>query len=182
MANRSYVYAVDTLPTKKKQPKPIRSLSEFGWGVPVAHQLLASGSPRRCQSAIWEEHEIGIAGDFKVGRDRLFRFLEALAGVKGLKKKDAFAEAVAETRAFLEAKKHVGKYILLEAGEIYDLLDGELVDACEAQIREIGKTAERVERAIAGKEPKFMAKLAKSWEAELGLYWADVLYFQFGKA
>ena len=53
MANRSYIYTVDSVPTKKKQPKPIRSLSEFGWDIPLVHKILASENPRLCQSVIW---------------------------------------------------------------------------------------------------------------------------------
>ncbi len=42
MANRSYLYTLDAVPTKKKTPKPIRSLGEWGWDIPLAHKILAS--------------------------------------------------------------------------------------------------------------------------------------------
>jgi hypothetical protein len=40
--------------------------------------------------------------------------------------------------------------------------------------------ARRVDGAIAGGEKEWLAEVAAEWEEKLGLYWADVLYFDFG--
>jgi hypothetical protein len=179
MANRSYLYSVDSILAGKKKVKPIRSLSEWNYAVPLSHQLLVSGSPKRCTSAIWD-HEIGIAGEYGPGRDRLLRLLAALEETRGLKKKDEFVEAATETRKVLQSKKRAGRYFLLEAGEIFDLGDEELVPACDALVKEVSRVAREVDEALSGHTPKLLSRLAKRWEDELGLYWADVLYFDFG--
>jgi hypothetical protein len=173
MANRSYVYSVDTRPEPGKQPSPIRSLSEFNWDIPLAHKILASQAPSRCQSVIWEEHRIGVVADYAGGVERLLKFLDAV----GVKDK-AFEDAVAETRQVLD--KHRGKYLLVEAGEIYDLSGNDLADECERLLAELPLVAKRVDGAIAGAEKDWLAEVAAEWEEKLGLYWADVLYFDFG--
>jgi hypothetical protein len=179
MANRSYLYTVDVAPTKKKTPKPIRSLSEWGWDIPLSHKILASEGPKRCQSAIWGDHEIGVVADFAAGRDRLLALLDVLAKAKP-KNAKAFAAAAAETKKTLASKKHAGKFTLLECGEIFDMLDDDLTKSADRLVeKDIAAVRKKVDAAIAGKEKAWVAKLAKSWEKDLGLYWADVLYFDF---
>jgi len=178
MANRSYLYTLDAVPTKKKKPKPVRSLSEWGWDIPMSHKILASESPKRCPSAIWPEHEIGVVADFAGGRDRLLAFLDVVAGSKP-KNAKAFAEALAETKKTLASKKHAGKFTLLECGEIFDMLDDDLVKSADRLVeKEIPALKKKVDAAIAGKEKKWASDVAKTWEKDLGLYWADVLYFE----
>src|SRR5262245_55965843 len=138
MANRSYVYTVDTLPEPDKQPSPIRSLTEFNWDIPLVHKILASVEPRRCQSVIWAEHEIGIVADYAGGVSRLLEFLDVLAPVVNQKE---FHDAVAEARDVLASDKHKGKFLLLEAGEIYNMSDGELVDECEQLLSALPEVA-----------------------------------------
>jgi hypothetical protein len=181
MANRSYLYTLDKAPVKgKKAPKPIRSLSEWGWDIPLSHKILASESPKRCQSAIWVEQEIGIVADFPAGRDRLLAFVDVVAKNKPAKAKD-FATAAAETKKVLASKKHAGKLTLLECGEIFDMQRDDLVVSADRLVeKEIPALAKKVDAAIAGKGKPWVASVAKKWEKELGLYWADVLYFDFG--
>jgi hypothetical protein len=180
VANRSYIYTVDEVPTKKRQPKPIRSLGEWGWDIPLAYKILASEKPKRCQSAIWKDHAIGVVADFAPGRDRLLAFLERLAAAKP-KDNKAFDEAVAETKKTLASKKRAGKLVLLECGEIFDMHDADLVESANALVGdEIHSARRKVDAVLAGKEAKWLAGVAKDWEKSLGLYWADVLYFDFG--
>jgi hypothetical protein len=181
MANRSYLYTLDKIPTKgKANPKPIRSLGEWGWDIPLSHKILASEKPRRCQSAIWKDHEIGIVADFHAGRDRLLALLEVLGKAKP-KNPANFTLALKDTAKVLKSKKYVGKYTLLECGEIFDMMDGDLVKHANALAeKELPAIKKRVDAAIAGGEKKWVAKLAKSWEKDVGLYWSDVLYFDFG--
>ncbi len=177
MSNRSYVYTVDTIPTKKKKAKPVRSLSEWAWDVPLAHKILVSASPKRCQSCIWTQ-EIGVAGEFEGGRDRLLQFLDALGKVK-VKTPKVFAKAVATTKTVLAHKKYVGKFILIDAGEIYDMEGGGLVACAKAFIKDVGTITKKVDRAIAGKENRWLSTIGKKWDEELGIEWSDVLYFDF---
>ncbi len=180
MANRSYLYTLDAVPSKKKKVKPIRSLGEWGWDIPLSHKILASENPKRCQSAIWGDHEIGVVADFPAGRDRLLALLEVVAQAKP-KNPKAFTEALAETKKTLASKKHAGKFTLLECGEIFDMLDDDLLVSANRLVdEEIPALKKKVDAAIAGKEKKWVSEVAKTWEKNLGLYWADVLYFDFG--
>ena len=66
MANRSYLYSADTLPTSDVNQKPrVVGISEWNYDIPVAFRLLLSGYPRKCRSVIWDfPDEIAIAGDY----------------------------------------------------------------------------------------------------------------------
>jgi hypothetical protein len=176
MANRSYLYSVDTIPTADRQPSPIRSVSEFNWDIALYHRVLMTGGPRRCQSAIWPDHEIGIVADYAAGTDRLLRLLELVRGVS-----EELDRSIDASREVLASDKHRGRYLLLEAGEIFDLLDEDLVDQADRLVNiELPGTASQVDRALAGEADDWVSQLASDWREQLDLYWADVLYFDFG--
>src|SRR5215218_2876936 len=50
MANRSYLYSADTVPTPDHRPEKIRGISEHNWSIPLLHQLLAGRETRGCPS------------------------------------------------------------------------------------------------------------------------------------
>jgi hypothetical protein len=178
MANRAYLYSVDAKPEPGKVPKPVRSLSEHNWDIPLAHKILASVDPQRCQSVIWTEHRIAIVADYAGGVSRLTKFLDRL----GEQIRDAaFVEAVAETREVLSDDAFRGELILLEAGEVFDMMGGDLGAHCDRLVAECADVGRKVDAAIAGGEQAWLTDAAVDWQAKLGLYWADVLYFDFAK-
>jgi hypothetical protein len=184
MANRSYLYSVDAAPTKKKNPWPIRGISEFNWGIPLAHELLASGRPRVCASAIWKEHRIGVVARYDRGVEALLGFLETLGASGKPKDAPAFAESVAKTKRFLASKKNRGELFLLEAGEIFDLAGGDLAESARRLVAdEIPASAARAAAAAAGREKKWLAELRETWQEKLGIgWWSEVLYFSFPRS
>ena len=163
---------------KGKKTKPIRSLSEWAWDVPVSHMILASEAPKKCQSIVWAQ-QIGITADFAAGRDRLLAFIDVVGKAKP-KNPKAFAAAVEATKKVMKSKKYVGKLTQLEAGEIFDMSGHPLGVAHKNLLKDLATTRKKVEAAIAGKEAKWVKHLAKEWETELGLEWSDVLYFDPG--
>jgi hypothetical protein len=111
MGNRVLLFSVDSIPEPGRQPDPIRALSEFNGGASLVQDLLVSGSPRRCQSVVWPEHRIGIAGDYDAGVQRLWNFLDALGKLGSLPGDQGFQDAVAQARQVLSSPKHRGRQL-----------------------------------------------------------------------
>ena len=133
MGNRSLLFTADSVPTADHRPDPIRPLAEWN-GLPLVHLILASAEPRRCQSLIWRDQAIGIAGDYAAGVERLFGFLGAFAKLGTLPRDRGFAAARAEAELVLASDKHRGRYLLLETGDTFGGPQGDLVPAVERLI------------------------------------------------
>lgn len=171
MANRSYLYATDTIPTKG-QPNPSYGLAEYNWDIPVVFKLMMANEPRRTASAIWN-HDIGIIADRRGAVDRVEAFAALL--IDGHPHADELKAQLEEMREVLR-KTPPTKYLLLEVGEIVDLMDGELATNVEEVISGI---ADVVKLAA---DPKTVAKWRKRKLDEMNLgYWSDVLYFDLPK-
>jgi hypothetical protein len=177
MANRSHVYLTDQLPTKAKHKRgQFRGVCEWNWEIPISHLLLVANKPKRVQSAIWKDHEIGIAADSKGAVERLLAFIDLL-GQGEVKSAGYWDDCVDETKKFFASKKRKGKWFLLEAGELFDMSGNDLVKECDAVVKAIPAMVKKVDKALAGGEKPWVSKLRKNWEKELGLYWSDVLYY-----
>lgn len=175
MSNRSYLFACDRVPGPKDFYA--RGLNEYGWDVPLVHKLMMAGAPRVVASAIWD-HEIGIVADRAGAFERVIGFLDKVAEGKIAKRTEVDAE-LAAMKAFLAAAPRT-KLLLLEAGEIFGMTDKDLVKQAKDLVAEITKLAAKVERAIAGKEDKWLAQLRTKWQDEVSTGdWSDVLYFSF---
>lgn len=177
MANRSHIYTCDEVPGGKGFYA--RGLSEYNWAVPLAHKLMAATNPRIVRSAIWE-HDIGILADREGAFERTIALFDKL-GEGELPDRKEFDEELAGMKEFL-ASAPPSKYILLEAGEILDLLDGELPVLVADLHAELVPLAEKVDRALAGKEEDWLSSLRANWaeDARPG-YWSDILYYSFSK-
>jgi hypothetical protein len=175
MANRSYIYTCDREPGGKDFYA--RGLGEYGWDIPLAHKVLMGNAPRVTQSAIWDQ-KIGIVAD----RDGAFKKTLALFELIGegtLKKRSEFDSELAEMKE-LFASAPPTPYLLLETGEILCLYDSPLDVEVKRLCDEIAALAPKVDRALAGKEAKWIATLRRTWEkAARPGYWSDVLYFSF---
>ncbi len=175
MANRSYLYTCDAVPGGKTFHA--RGLSEFAWNIPLVHALMMAGSPRIVRSAIWD-HDIGILAEREGAFARTVAFLDTLAAGK-LPQRDELVDELAELKKFL-AKVPDSRYLLLEAGEIFDMLDSDLGALARSFVAQIPRLAEKAERAIAGKEPKWLAEMRKKWRDEVGPgEFSHSLYFDF---
>lgn len=116
MANRSYLYSTDALPSAEAEKKPPAvGIAEWNYDIPLAFRLLLSAHPRKCRSLIWDfPEEIAIAGDYVQGVARLLRYLDRIDD-------PAIAELRDEARSFLTADENKRRYFILECGEIFEL-------------------------------------------------------------
>jgi hypothetical protein len=64
MANRSYLYAADAVPSDSAIPDSIRCVSEYNWGIPLVHKLLVGKGTRVLPSMLWDR-PICLGGEFK---------------------------------------------------------------------------------------------------------------------
>ncbi len=178
MANRSHIYTCDEIPGGKGFHA--RGLSEYNWAIPLAHKLMVGTNPRIVRSAIWE-HDIGILADREGAFERTLALFDKL-GEGEVPDRSEFDEELAQLKEFL-ASAPPSKFILLEAGEILDLLDGELPALVADLHAELAPLAAKTDRAIAGEEADWLSELRANWaeEARPG-YWSDILYYSFSEA
>ncbi|AXE24750.1 hypothetical protein C0216_15980 [Streptomyces globosus] len=175
MANRSYLYAADTLPTEQENAQAIRCVSQHNWSIPLAHQLLVGRGTAIVPSMIWNPR-IGIAADYAGGAALLGDLLRAVG--RGLEDDAGFARCVEQTTAHLEKQR--ARYFVLETGEMVSLTD----DDPEAGVRrlvadDIPAAVARAEEAIAGRDDAWLASIRTDWEEHFDSFYSDVLYFSF---
>ena len=172
MANRCYLYAVDRSPSDGKTYP--RGLCEYSWDVPIVHKLMMGGDPRRVKSAIWDP-EIGILADRDGAIERVEAFAAALLAGHTGKAAGDLREQLDEMRAVLK-KTPATPYLLLEVGEIVDMMGGDLVKNVDKVIADIPVVVAKAARADA----KWLGKLRKTALDEFNFgYWSDTLYFSF---
>jgi|SRR5690606_33869754 len=177
MANRSHLYTCDEIPGAASFYA--RGLSEYNWDIPLVHKLMMANAPRVVRSAIWD-HDIGILAEREGAFERVLAFFDKLAEGP-LPERETFERELVQMRSFL-AEAPATRYVLLEAGEIFDLLDGELVDHAHALVAEIAELAARVERAMACEEQAWLAELRANWQEQARPgWWSHVLYYSFGE-
>ncbi|MYS07208.1 hypothetical protein GTW71_12335 [Streptomyces sp. SID6041] len=175
MANRSYLYSADTMPTEAEVPQQIRCISEHNGDVPLAHQLLVGRGTTIVPSMIWNP-PIGIAADYAEGA-ALLRGLLHVVG-KGLEDDAEFAECVARTTAHLE--KQEAKHFVLETGEIVSMTgDDPVASVRELVSVDIPHAVAQAEAAIAGENDAWLVSLRADWQRHFGSFYSDALYFSF---
>ena len=119
MANRSYLYATDTVPGQEPAGATAErvGLSEWPYVIPLTHAILVSVDTAQCPSTIWEgERAVAFVGDYEGGLARLKVFLGQVAA-------PAAQPLIREAVAFLELAANRRKYILLEVQEIFEMDD-----------------------------------------------------------
>ena len=192
MANRSYLYSSNTVPSDSDDKPQLRGISEWGYNIPLAYRLLLSGEPRRCRSSIWDVPEpVALAGDYAEGVQALMAFLERTELPSLTKYKD-------EALAFLSDPANARSYFVLEAGEIFDMVGDDMDRQCEQLLNEVRQADTLAEKALQKlaslAKPKLQGFLAKlfgvksqdpqqmltAYIEDLGLgFWENVLYFSF---
>jgi hypothetical protein len=126
MANRSYLYSTNMIPTAENLGKrrTIVGLSESKYSVPIMYRVLLSGASQVCLSNNWTfRHSpggalepIAIIGSYSQG----------LANLEKLRAKLTFAGAillVEEALAFLMQPSNFSEYLLLEPAEVLSMFE-----------------------------------------------------------
>ncbi|NUR63070.1 MAG: hypothetical protein HOV87_31100 [Catenulispora sp.] len=174
MANRSYLYSADSLPTESENPQRVLCISEHRWDIPLAHLLLAGREPRVVQSMIWDPR-IGIGADYAGGVELLLDLLRVVG--EGLPDPD-FAPRAAQIAAHLERQK--ARYFVLETGEMISLDGGDVEEAAQHLVDvEIPEAVARAQAAIAGEAEEWLETVRGSWRDNFDSHYAKVLYFSF---
>ena len=175
MANRSHLYAANTLPTEDGRPDPVVGISEHNWSIPLAHLLLVGFDTRVVPSMIWDRR-IGVAGDYDRGAALLMELLRVV-GEDVADERD-FKSVVAMTKAQLDKRR--AKYFLLEAGEILDMDDEPVEDSVERLVGEhIPTLAAQAEAAIAGESAEWLAVARGRWRENFYSFYTDTLFYSF---
>jgi len=128
MANRSYLYSIDFNATKgeRKNGEKIFGLSEYAYYIPLSFKILVSQDAQVSNSIIWDnEHPIAIQGNFEKGKRKLLDFLAQLQNKKFFNRTE-LNKQITETLEFLNS--HQLQNIILENGEIYDMLEKKIED------------------------------------------------------
>ncbi|GAA2005605.1 hypothetical protein [Catenulispora subtropica] len=175
MANRSYLYSADTLPTDTDNPQRILCISEHRWDIPLAHKLLVGREPRIVQSMIWNPR-IGIAADYAGGTALLLDLLRVVWN--GLEEDPDFAPRLVKMTVHLQQQR--AAYSILEAGEMFSLDGGDVEEAAQRMVAtDIPKAVARAEAAIAGEDDEWLEAVRASWQDHFDSHYAKVLYFSF---
>lgn len=175
MANRSYLYSADTLPTESENPQQVLCISEHRWDIPLAHLLLVGREPQVVQSMIWDP-KIGIGADYAGGTTLLLDLLRVVG--EGLEDDTEFAPRLAEITAHLERQR--ATYFILETGEMISLDGGDVEEAVQHLVdTDIPEAVARAEAAIAGEDDEWLESVRGSWHEHFDSHYAKVLYFSF---
>ena len=181
MANRSYLYSHHPEANKK-----YRDLAEHNYSIPLIHLILVGIEPEVCNSALWEiDQAIAIRGKATPARELLFSFLEWLKPQLN----DDFSEQVNQAKTLLLKEDRQGTYYHLEPAEVYELMGlsveemnlQALEDAEEsALICQVIKDLLAIEGStLANTDNELLKRIPDNWQAELGLYFSEVLYYHF---
>ncbi len=175
MANRSHLYAANTLPSAEGRPDPVVGISEHNWSIPLAHLILVSFDTRAVPSMIWDQR-MGVAGDYDRGAALLVDLLR-LVGEEVEDEQD-FRKVVEKTKAQLARQR--AKYFLLEAGEILDMDDEPHAEALDRLVgHHIPFLAAQAEAAIAGENAEWLAIARGRWRENFNSFYDDTLYYSF---
>ncbi|MER7622978.1 hypothetical protein [Streptomyces sp. NPDC126503] len=175
MANRSYLYSADSIPTETENPGRIRCISEHNWDIPLAHKLMAGRGTTVVPSMIWNP-PIGIAADYAGGAALLRDLLGAVG--KGLEDDAEFAACVARTTAHL--KQQQARYFVLETGEIVSMTDDDPAASVRRLASEdVPEAVAEAEAAIAGRNDAWLASVRADWQRHFASFYSEALYFSF---
>ncbi|WP_043224306.1 hypothetical protein [Streptomyces sp. NRRL F-5193] len=175
MANRSYLYSVDSLPDEAGIPQRIQCVSEHNWDIPLAHKLLVGRGTAIVPSMIWSP-PIGIAADYADGT-ALLRDLLLVVG-EGLEGDAEFTECVTRTTAHLEQQQ--AKFFVLETGEIVSMTDDDPAASVRRLVSvDIPDAVAEAEAAIAGQNDDWLASVRADWQKHFASFYSKTLYFSF---
>lgn len=180
MANRSYLYSCGIHPNQQRKRPQLKGISEWNSDIPLVYKVLVSAQTRVCKSSIWKgDLQIAISGDYLEGRKRLFEFLERI-------KNEETEKLIKDAESALGIWDFNREFFVLEAGEIFDLIDDDLEEQNKSLFEQIQDLSYDIDKAVetfhalAGEEESGFSKQYLYAANTLGLdNWRDVLYYDF---
>ncbi|MDF1487643.1 DUF7822 domain-containing protein [Tessaracoccus caeni] len=179
MANRSYLYVIDRIPTDSDPVPRVSGVMEWKSEVPICHILLVSGNAQECPSLIWGEGSSddqgrewpapkAIVGDARMGIANLERAFAQLPSTPKIQ------QEIAAARTALAEAIRKGPYFLLEHAEItFDF--AESPDEALAEYQGVLRQAQSPDDLVA-----YVARHRDASADEVtgaGGYWSSTLYF-----
>lgn len=149
MANRSYLYSCNLIPSRSASApdRQMTGISEWRYDIPIVFKVLVSGNPRKCPSSIWKvPEEIAIVGEYDQGLDRLLRFLEMIPFPEVAPLKD-------EARRFLTDRANRNHYFVLECGEVFEMEEAPLAEQNDRLLAEVQDIETLIDSALANLLP-----------------------------
>ena len=162
MANRCYLFAIDTLETHRATQRSMIGLGEYNYNIPFIYQILCSSDAKTCRSAVFKSNKkAAIVADFKGGVDKLSFFLEHLSDTK-------LVNLIQETLAWFNEPHNQFEYLLLEPGEVFDLEAG----SNQNLLKEL-------HQSINGLDHQSLKDQAKHYQDKHALdSWSNFLYYE----
>jgi nucleoid DNA-binding protein len=181
MANRSYLYSIDDLPSADRTSRNVIGLSEWASTIPLVNKLMVSGNPQLCRSMIWKNDQpIAIVGNYDLGLQLVSKFL---ADPHGKWSKSEAQVAI----DFLSDAKNRQQFALLECGEIFGLRGSDLASKAEALLKEIKDIDNTIAKFWADNTRNLDKQISpdaqqRSFADLVGLgNWSNILYFDLSR-
>lgn len=179
MANRSYLYSVDEIPSGDNKKLSVKGLSEWNYGVPLSHLVMVSGNPQTCRSIIFNfPKKVALIGDYEEGLENLKKLLNLFRN-NNLENIEEFEKLAKETVEFLESEKHKQMYIILEPSEIIMLDNEPSEEDARKFIKDLYNVMDAVQKSNFEKINSLLGgNLRKQWQQVLGINnWSEILYY-----
>ena len=169
MSNRCCLFACDADPSLYDIAP--RGICEHVGDVSLLQMIMVARGARAVTSRLFEDKQAVLA-DSTGAVERVRAFIEKLVE-REVADPDDFAAAVVQMDEVLD-KTPIGRYLLLEVGEVLDTDEGiqELLGA-------LADLDYQVERALAGYEDAWLDELRQSWQDTVMPWWANHLYYNF---
>lgn len=121
MANRSYLYSSNKIPSEVNENMMVVGLSEWGGKIPLVYKILLSASPKICKSMIFESvGSVAIYSNYDDGIKKLEDFFSLYAEFD-------INREFKKSLEFLSDRDNKNEYFVLEVGEVLEF-DGEDLD------------------------------------------------------
>lgn len=162
MANRCYLFAINTSETHKATQRSMIGLGEYNHNIPLIYQILCSSDAKTCRSAVFKgDKKAAIVADFKRGVDKLRFFLDQLSD-------DKLTNSIEETLTWFSEPHNQFEYLLLEPVEIFDLETGSNQDLLK-----------KLHESIKGLDYEFLKNQAKNYQDNNAMgSWSNFLYYE----
>lgn len=119
MANRSYLYASDTLPTSDgTKPENMIGVCEFNYDYSYSSLILVGAKPVGIFPSVLWDNSLLIAGDFDAGTELFKKFLEKAQQLKVVNSE--YLKIYSE-KAISYLANNKRKYFLLEFSELMEM-------------------------------------------------------------
>lgn len=184
MAQRAYLYSIDSKPTKdNREGLKVRGLSEWNFLIPPSFLMLVGGNMETSSSLIYKTKEkVALVGNYNEGVENL-RTLVNLVKDSNVQYPEVFEGNVKDAFNFLESKAVKQKYIILEPGELLEMSGVITTESIESILDDVKNILRAIKMHDINKINEYVGDdIATHWEELLGITnWIDTLYIDLNQ-